>query len=129
MVREGDDDETLGIAVGHIPGTARPGERGNMALAGHRDSFFRALRQIELDDTILIRAEGRRDEYVVDSIAVVGPEDTRVLAPTADAVLTLVTCYPFVWVGHAPNRFIVRARLSRPPHAPSADVSEKTASK
>ena len=125
MVREGDDDATLAVAVGHIPGTARPGERGNVALAGHRDSFFRALQQIDLDDTILIRTAGRRDEYLVDSIEVVGPDQTRVLDPTRDAVLTLVTCYPFVWVGHAPNRFIVRARLSRSPHEPSVDVSEE----
>jgi sortase A len=114
IVREGDDDTTLAVAVGHIPGTARPGERGNMALAGHRDSFFRALRQIQLHDTIRIRTAGRRYEYLVDSTEVVAPEETRVLDPTGDAVLTLVTCYPFEYVGHAPNRFIVRAsRLPR----------------
>ena len=114
IVREGDDDTTLAVAVGHIPGTARPGERGNMALAGHRDSFFRALRQIQLHDTIRIRTAGRRYEYRVDSTEVVAPEETRVLDPTGDAVLTLVTCYPFEYVGHAPNRFIVRAsRLPR----------------
>jgi sortase A len=109
IVREGDDDTTLAVAVGHIPGTARPGERGNMALAGHRDSFFRALRLIQLNDTIRIRTAGRRYEYRVDSTQVVRAEETRVLDPTGDAVLTLVTCYPFEWVGHAPNRFIVRA--------------------
>jgi sortase A len=114
IVREGDDDTTLAVAVGHIPGTARPGERGNMALAGHRDSFFRALRQIQLHDTIRIRTAKRRYEYRVDSTEVVAPEETRVLDPTGDAVLTLVTCYPFEYVGHAPNRFIVRAsRLPR----------------
>jgi len=109
IVREGDDDATLGLAVGHIPGTARPGERGNMALAGHRDSFFRALRHIRLHDTIRIRTAGRRYEYLVDSTEVVAPDETRPLDPTGDAVLTLVTCYPFGWIGHAPNRFIVRA--------------------
>jgi sortase A len=112
IVREGDDDKTLGLAVGHIPGTARPGERGNMALAGHRDSFFRALRHIQLHDTIRIRTADHRYEYLVDSTDVVAPEETRPLDPTGDTVLTLVTCYPFGWVGHAPNRFIVRARLS-----------------
>ena len=112
IVREGDDDATLGLAVGHIPGTARPGERGNMALAGHRDSFFRALRHIRLDDTIRFSTSGRRYEYLVDSTEVVTPKETRLLDPTGDAVLTLVTCYPFGWVGHAPNRFVVRARLS-----------------
>jgi sortase A len=109
IVREGDDDATLAVAVGHIPGTARPGERGNMVLAGHRDSFFRALRHIRLRDTIRIRTAGRRYEYLVDSTEVVRAEETRVLDPTGDAVLTLVTCYPFEYVGHAPNRFIVHA--------------------
>jgi sortase A len=117
IVREGDDDTTLGLAVGHIPGTARPGERGNMALAGHRDSFFRALRHIQLHDTIRIRTPGGRYEYQVDSTQVVAAAETRPLDPTGDAVLTLVTCYPFGWVGHAPNRFIVRA--SRLPLRPN----------
>jgi sortase A len=112
IVREGDDDTTLGLAVGHIPGTALPGERGNMALAGHRDSFFRALKHIQLHDTIRIRTASRRYEYLVDSTEVVAPEETRLLDPTRNAVLTLVTCYPFGWIGHAPNRFVVRARLS-----------------
>jgi LPXTG-site transpeptidase (sortase) family protein len=112
IVREGDDDTTLAVAVGHIPGTARPGEYGNMAFAGHRDSFFRALRHIQVDDVIHVRALGRGYEYRVDSTEVVKAEETRVLDPTGDAVLTLVTCYPFGYVGHAPDRFIVRARLS-----------------
>ncbi|MEO8586187.1 MAG: class D sortase [Acidobacteriota bacterium] len=112
IVREGDDDATLAVAVGHIPGTARPGTAGNMALAGHRDSFFRALRLIKVQDTIRIRTAGGRYEYRVESTEVVQPGETRVLAPTHDAVLTLVTCYPFGWVGAAPDRFIVRARLS-----------------
>ena len=111
MVREGDDDTTLAIAVGHISGTARPGERGNMALAGHRDSFFRALRGIRRQDTIRFVTPNRSYEYVVASTKVVAPEDTGVLDPTSDTVLTLVTCYPFKYVGHAPNRFIVRASL------------------
>ncbi len=111
IVREGDDNTTLAIAVGHISGTARPGERGNMALAGHRDSFFRALRDIRRQDTIRIVTPERSYEYAVDSTEVVGPQDTRVLDPTSDTVLTLVTCYPFKYVGHAPNRFIVRASL------------------
>lgn len=112
IVREGDDDTTLAVAVGHIPGTALPGERGNMALAGHRDSFFRALRHIRVHDAIRIRTAGRRYEYRVDSTEVVAPEETRLLDPTSDAVLTLVTCYPFGYLGHAPKRFVVRARLS-----------------
>ena len=118
IMREGDDDTTLAVAVGHVPGTARPGELGNMALAGHRDSFFRALRNIKVDDVIHVRTLGRGYEYLVDLTEVVRAEETRVLDPTGDAVLTLVTCYPFGYVGHAPNRFIVRARLSPLPAAP-----------
>jgi len=114
IVREGDDVGTLAVAVGHVPGTARPGERGNMALAGHRDSFFRALRLIRVDDAIRIRTAGRFYDYRVASTEVVGPAETRVLGPTAETVLTLVTCYPFGFLGHAPDRFVVRARLSAP---------------
>ncbi|MBK9372521.1 MAG: class D sortase [Holophagales bacterium] len=109
IVREGDDDATLSVAVGRVPGTARPGERGNMALAGHRDSFFRELRHIRVDDVIRFRTPGREYEYRVDATEVVEPEELRVLAPSAAPVLTLVTCYPFGYVGSAPNRFIVRA--------------------
>jgi sortase A len=112
IVREGDDDTTLAVAVGHVPGTARPGERGNMALAGHRDSFFRALRHIQVDDVIHVQGLGRGYEYRVDSTEVVKAEETRVLDPTGDTILTLVTCYPFGYLGHAPNRFIVHARLA-----------------
>lgn len=115
IVREGDDAKTLSFAVGHIPGTARPGEPGNVALAGHRDSFFRALRNIRAGDVIRLRVPGRGDEYRVDSTEIVGADETRVLASTRDAVLTLVTCYPFGWIGHAPRRFIVHARLLRAP--------------
>ena len=114
IVREGDDDTTLAVAVGHITGTARPGESGNMALAGHRDSFFRSLRDIELEDTIQIVTQQRSYEYAVDWTQVVNPEDTWVLDPTDDTVLSLVTCFPFDWVGHAPKRFIVRASLVVP---------------
>ncbi len=114
IVREGVDDATLAIAVGHIPGTARPGERGNVALAGHRDSFFRALRNVRVDDVILMQTLQRGDEYRVDSTEVVTARETRVLDATVDPTLTLVTCYPFGYLGHAPDRFIVHAsRLPR----------------
>ncbi len=109
MIREGDDDATLAVAVGRVPGTARPGERGNMALAGHRDSFFRPLRHIRVGDVIQVRAPERRYDYRVVSTEVVGPREVRVLDPTGEAVLTLVTCYPFGYVGNAPDRFVVRA--------------------
>lgn len=109
IVRDGDDDATLAVAVGHVPGTARPGEPGNVVLAGHRDSFFRGLRRIRPDDTIWIRAPGHDAEYRVEATEVVGPGETRVLAATADDRLTLVTCYPFGYIGSAPKRFIVTA--------------------
>jgi sortase A len=111
IVREGNDDATLAVAVGHIPGTAQPGERGNVVLAGHRDTFFRALRGIRRRDTIRISTPRRQDDYVVESTEVVGPKETRVLESSRDGLLTLVTCYPFGFIGRAPKRFIVRASL------------------
>lgn len=109
VIREGDDESTLAVAVGRIPGTARPGERGNMGLAGHRDTFFRALRHVRVDDVIHVRVPGRRYDYRVESTEIVRPRDTRVLDATGETVLTLVTCYPFRYVGNAPGRFVVRA--------------------
>jgi len=109
MVREGADSDTLRRAVGHIPGTALPGHAGNVALAGHRDTFFRALRNIKKDDTIDFETESGTYQYVVKSTNIVGPRDVGVLAASRDKSLTLVTCYPFYYVGSAPKRFIVRA--------------------
>jgi sortase A len=109
MVREGADGKTLRRAVGHIPGTALPGEAGNVALAGHRDTFFRALRDIRKDDTIQFETESGIYRYQVESTEIVGPRDVGVLAASNQDTLTLVTCYPFYYVGSAPKRFIVRA--------------------
>jgi len=110
MVREGADSSTLSRAVGHIPGTALPGRTGNVALAGHRDTFFRSLRNIKKDDTIDFETENGTYHYRVESTEIVGPRDTSVLlAAKRQQTLTLVTCYPFYYVGSAPKRFIVRA--------------------
>jgi sortase A len=109
MIMEGVDGRTLRHAVGHIPGTPRPGQPGNVALAGHRDTFFRGLRNIHKDDAITLTTLHGSYRYSVDSTQVVEPEDIKVLASTADDFLTLVTCYPFYFVGPAPQRFIVRA--------------------
>jgi sortase A len=109
MIMEGVDGRTLRHAVGHIPGTALPGERGNVALAGHRDTFFRGLRNIHTDDEIILTTLHGSSRYRVDWAQVVEPEDTKVLAATPNDSLTLVTCYPFYFVGPAPLRFIVRA--------------------
>ena len=109
MIMEGVDARTLQHAVGHIPGTPLPGQQGNVALAGHRDTFFRGLRNIHKDDEITLTTVHGSYRYRVDSTQVAEPQDTQVLAATADDFLTLVTCYPFYFVGPAPQRFIVRA--------------------
>ena len=117
IVKEGDDARTLDLAVGHIRGTALPGGRGNIGLAGHRDTFFRRLQHIESGDVIRLVAPEGTFTYLVERTQVVGPKDVWVLDATAEPSLTLVTCYPFSYVGAAPERFIVRARLT--PGSPS----------
>jgi sortase A len=109
IIRAGSDARTLRLAVGHIPGTAFPGESGNIGLAGHRDTFFRRLRDIRVDDEIRIVTPEETYAFRVERTSVVKPRDTWVLNETATPVLTLVTCYPFTYVGSAPDRFIVRA--------------------
>ena len=110
MILEGTDARTLRRAVGHIPGTPQPGQRGNVAITGHRDTFFRPLRNIRRDDEIRLTTLSGSYRYWVDSIKVVEPEDMGVLDNSDDSILTLVTCYPFYYVGPAPKRFVVRAR-------------------
>jgi sortase A len=109
IIKAGTDARTLQLAVGHIPGTALPGEGGNIGLAAHRDTFFRRLRDIRSDDTITITTPEGVFTYRVQRTHVVEPEDVWVLDPTEQPALTLVTCYPFNFVGSAPQRFIVRA--------------------
>jgi sortase A len=109
MILEGVAPETLRRGVGHIPGTALPGEPGNIALAGHRDTFFRALRNIRKDDEITLETLDGSYRYRVDYTQVVAPEYIEALNGSSDAILTLVTCYPFAFVGPAPKRYIVRA--------------------
>lgn len=109
VIRAGSDARTLQLAVGHIPGTALPGELGNIGLAGHRDTFFRRLRDIRPDDEIRIVTAGGTFAFRVEKTSVVTPQDTWVLDATKAPTLTLVTCYPFTYVGSAPERFIVRA--------------------
>jgi sortase A len=111
MIMEGVDRETLRRAIGHIPGTAIPGQPGNIALAGHRDTFFRALRNIRKNDEITLETLDGHFRYRVDFTQVVAPEYTEALNGSDVAILTLVTCYPFSYVGPAPQRYIVRAHL------------------
>jgi sortase A len=111
IIAEGIDTVTLRRAVGHVPGTPMPGEAGNVVLAGHRDTFFRALKNIRAEDVVRITTPRGRFEYVVEATVVVEPTRTDVLDATAEPSVTLVTCYPFYLVGDAPDRFVVRARL------------------
>ena len=110
MVREGDGDGTLRVSLGHVPGTALPGQPGNVAIAGHRDTLFRPLRLVRQDDLIELESTSGSYSYRVQSVEVVSPTDVAVLAAGSGPELTLVTCYPFYYVGAAPKRFIVKAR-------------------
>jgi sortase A len=112
VVRSGSDARTLRLAVGHIPGTAWPGESGNAGLAAHRDTFFRRLGDIQPGDEVRVVTPDGTFRYEVAGTKVVQPSDVWVLDPTEQPVLTLVTCYPFTFVGSAPQRFIVRAHLA-----------------
>jgi sortase A len=111
IVVQGDSRANLRRAVGHLSKTALPGEWGNVALAGHRDTFFRPLRNIRLGDEIIFETPTRKFEYRVESIRVVAPTEIRVLESSTGNDLTLLTCFPFHYVGPAPKRFVVRARL------------------
>ena len=115
IAREGTDPAILERAVGHIPGTALPGDPGNAAFAGHRDTFFRSLERVRAGDEIVVTTYSGRHRYVVRDTRVVSPRDVSVLDPTPGPTLTLVTCFPFRYVGSAPERFIVRADLVSSP--------------
>ena len=110
IVLQGIDEDTLISGAGHVPGTPLPGDEGNVAIAAHRDTFFRKLQGIRPGDSIQVATVRRTYEYVVDSTEIVDPEDTQVMESRARPELTLITCYPFYFVGAAPKRFIVHAR-------------------
>jgi sortase A len=111
IVKEGVEKETLRLAVGHIPSTVLPGQAGNVGLAAHRDTLFRNLKDVREDDVITLTTLQDTYIYRVVSLKAVNPSETSVLAGVGDEnTLTLVTCYPFYLVGHAPKRFVVRAR-------------------
>lgn len=110
IVREGDDETTLSLALGHIPSTVLPGQTGNVGVAGHRDTIFRSLQGIHKNDLIQFETLAGTHVYEVDSMRIVKPDDVAVLRPRGtSSALTLVTCYPFYYVGSAPDRFIVSA--------------------
>ena len=111
-VAEGDDEKTLRTAVGHLPDTPLPWQRsGNVAFAAHRDGLFRPLERIELKDEVRIVTPRGDYHYKVTKKHIVDPNDVWVLAPTATPTITLITCYPFAFIGNAPRRFIVQAEL------------------
>jgi sortase A len=114
-VLEGTSDDAMNRGVGHIAGSALPGDVGNVAIAGHRDGFFRALKDVKVGEVVELERQTsagmRSDQYKVERISIVEPADVSVVAPTSDATLTLVTCYPFYFVGSAPQRYVVQAKL------------------
>jgi sortase A len=109
VILQGTTAQTLRLGVGHIEGTALPGESGNIGIAGHRDTFFRSLKDIHRDDMILLQTASGVFSYKVDWIQITAPGDGGIVASTTKSALTLVTCYPFHYVGAAPERFVVHA--------------------
>jgi LPXTG-site transpeptidase (sortase) family protein len=124
VIREGTDTQTLRRAIGHVPSSALPGKTGNFVVSGHRDTFFRPLRNIRKDDDVVVVTPSHRYSYRVYAISVVSPDQVHLLDPTREPECTLVTCFPFDYVGGAPRRFIVQGRLTasdaRDSHAPAA---------
>jgi sortase A len=111
MLLEGIDDRTLRLGIGHIPGTAMPGQTGNVGIAGHRDTFFRPLSGLQRNDDIYLQTREAKYHYVVESMRIVEPQAVDVLGDVGHPTLTLVTCYPFSIIGPAPKRFVVQASL------------------
>ena len=109
MILHGTEEGTLTVGAGHVPATPSPGGDGNIVVAAHRDTFFRKLEAIRPGDHIQILTIGQTYEYIVDSTETVDPDDTRVMESRGRQELTLITCYPFYFIGSAPKRFIVHA--------------------
>jgi sortase A len=128
-VFEGTDELVLNRGVGRIVGTAPLGEGGNIGIAGHRDGFFRGLKDVVPGNTVILVTARDTATYIVDRITIVTPNDTSVLAPTATPTVTLVTCYPFYFIGHAPQRYILRCSLREriPNHAVAAQQERRPA--
>lgn len=114
VIAEGVTEDVLARSVGHVATTPLPGHPGNAALAGHRDSFFRPLRLVRVGDEVIIRTTDGTTRYLVEWVDIVPPDTLWVLEPTEDDTLTLITGFPFSFVGPAPARFVVRARAEQP---------------
>jgi len=134
VVFQGTNDAVLDRGVGHMEHSALPGQAGNVVLAAHRDSYFRSLKDIQAGDQITVTTEDGPRDYKVESTEIVAPTDVSVAGPTTDPTLTLITCYPFYYIGHAPKRFIVRAKeidnssidsKKKEPNIPPAPVPQK----
>jgi sortase A len=110
-VLEGSDDGTLSRGAGHIEDTPFPGQAGNIGIAGHRDTVFRPLRNIKVGDPLNLTTADRTYRYRISKTLIVGPDDVYVLNPTEQPTLTLVTCFPFEFIGHAPKRYVIQATL------------------
>lgn len=117
IVVEGTTTRQLAIAPGHLTDTALPGENGNSVISAHRDTFFRHIYELNKGDKIVVRRGGKSFQYLVEKKFIVKPSDVSVLRPTTDARLTLVTCYPTYYVGPAPERLVVVAKLAGPADA------------
>lgn len=113
MVLEGDSAQTMRLGLGHIPGTSNPGQPGNIGIAGHRDTFFRPLRRIDKGDDVIVETAARTYRYRVSSIEIVEPQNIWVLSQENKDELTLITCYPFSYIGAAPKRFVVHAEVQQ----------------
>jgi sortase A len=122
---DGTSEQNLNRGAGRIEGTAQLGEPGNVGIAAHRDGFFRVLKDVHVGDVLVIERLTATDEYRIASTAVVDPSEVSVLDPTANSSLTLVTCYPFYFVGSAPQRFIVHAQLLRTKKTPAGEKSRQ----
>jgi sortase A len=112
-VFQGTDELVLNRGVGWIVGTSRPGQLGNIGMSGHRDGFFRGLKDITIGDVIQLSTMTATSTYIADQFEIVNPEDVRVLLPRQRPSITLTTCYPFYFAGDAPKRFIVHASLKQ----------------
>ncbi|MEJ2084305.1 MAG: class D sortase [Acidobacteriota bacterium] len=123
-VLEGTGDLVLDRAVGRIEGTSGPGDLGNFGIAGHRDGVFRRLKDLSIGDWIEVETLTGQRSYQIDKISIVAPTKVEVLEPTGTPVITLVTCYPFYFVGKAPQRYIVRASLKQPGSLPTAETDQ-----
>ena len=127
-VLAGTDESALSRGVGHIEGTVNPGRVGNVGIAGHRDGFFRVLKDVVPGDTIELETEDHVEVYRVKQIVIVKPDDVSVLQPRTISTLTLVTCYPFYFIGSAPKRYIVEASIIRSGPAGTIDQPQTTTS-